>query len=296
MEYEGTVTPVGPGDKVDNPNASLTPEGSSSGSSSSNSTEFSGIKSIKVKTNGGPIPVATLDYVDHIATGGSVDLTEYITEETANERFAKKEDIPAMSDYLPLAAGTNNVLTGPLYTNASTPYLIGTSGKAGLRANKKDGSVYAAQVAMSYISGVDTDPYFINMVANANSENQTSLRLGVQDDGSYGLTYKKGDQTYKIYHEGNLDLSDISTEGFVSSAAGDFTINNTTSGISLTSGTEAGFAVKEAEAQIWGNDTLCFIVKPTGAYITDVDGSGEYQIVDESMILTATEVADILNA
>ena len=168
-------------------------------------------------------------YVDNKITGGGGALDSYLTKNEASttyaaisnvysktdadSKFMLKTDTPNMNEYLPLTAGSNKALTGSLYTSAATPYLIGTAGKVGIRANRVDGSTYASQVALSYTNANLSDPYFINMVANANSENQTSLRLGVQDDGTYGLTYKKGDQIYKIYHEGNLDLSDITTAG-----------------------------------------------------------------------------------
>lgn len=70
---------------------------------------------VTIKTNAGPIKVPTLEYCNNIATGGEVDLTEYLksadaentyakissvyTKTDADNKFMLKTDTPDMSGY-----------------------------------------------------------------------------------------------------------------------------------------------------------------------------------------------------
>lgn len=124
---------------------------------------------------------------------------------------------------LPLAGG---ILTGILYTTASTPLLIGKNGKIGLRAATADKS-NVGQINISNAWYGNGNQYGSQISAyNGDADAYNELRVSHN-----GLEYNCQDgNTYTIYHSGNLNFNNITIPVASSTAVGGIKTGYTASG------------------------------------------------------------------
>ena len=103
------------------------------------------------------------------------------------------------NSFLPLSGGT---LTGTLYTSASTPLLIGTDGKVGMRAATADNS-NVGQINVSNSWYPDGDQWGAQMSAyNGKTDKRNSVRVSHD-----GLEYEDENEIrHQVLHDGNYNL------------------------------------------------------------------------------------------